>query len=244
MPSLRLSYVAASTQYMACLSAAGVPIVLPSVQSAKGRYARCLPTCMPAPSSTGKHREPVIAHHSALVLQQGTCNAQEPPPRTSCCSRKVLAHEINVGYEGMSNLQLLAFNGHKVTSLAHLCRLADETNEQYLRFEFFPNRIIVLRAADVRDATRQICEENSLPAPRSADLVAKINGAPSTHVAQKGEQAGVEGGLRAPGDIEFGVPGIVVASSKGKAQTDPATCRTRKRIRRRGRRGSGRRGFR
>lgn len=85
--------------------------------------------------------------------------------------KQVLAHEVNVGYEGMSNLQLLGFNGVRIESLAHLVRLADGNTEPFLRFDFFPNKLVVLDAAGVPAATDQICRENSIPASRSADML-------------------------------------------------------------------------
>lgn len=78
---------------------------------------------------------------------------------------------MNVGYEGFSNMQLLAFNGERVKSLRHLVRLADESTEEFLRFDLFRERLVVLEAAGVAEATAQICEDNSIPSPRSADLV-------------------------------------------------------------------------
>ena len=78
---------------------------------------------------------------------------------------------MNVGYEGFSNMQLLAFNGERVKSLKHLVRLADESTEEFLRFDLFRDRLVVLEAAGVAEATTQICEDNSIPSPRSADLV-------------------------------------------------------------------------
>ncbi|CAM9441847.1 unnamed protein product [Laminaria digitata] len=87
---------------------------------------------------------------------------------------QVLAHEVNVGYEGMSNMQLLEFNGERVKSLEHLVRLADANTDPFLRFDLFRNRVVVLDAAAVPTATAQICEDNSIPSPRSADLMAKV----------------------------------------------------------------------
>eukprot|EP00903_Cladosiphon_okamuranus_P015248 g14092.t1 len=84
---------------------------------------------------------------------------------------QVLTHEVNVGYEDFSNMQLLAFNGERVKSLRHLVRLADESKEEFLRFDLFRDRLVVLQAAGVAEATTQICEDNSIPSPRSADLV-------------------------------------------------------------------------
>lgn len=112
---------------------------------------------------------------------------------------KVLAHEVNVGYEGMSNMQLLEFNGERVKSLKHLVRLADANTDPFLRFDLFRNRVVVLDAAAVPTATAQICEDNSIPSPRSADLVAKAPQAPQTTASINGDGGDAQGsGGQAP----------------------------------------------
>lgn len=110
-----------------------------------------------------------------------------PPPKLPS---KVLSHEVNVGYEGMSNMQLLEFNGERVKSLEHLVRLADANTEPFLRFDLFRNRVVVLDAAAVPTATAQICEDNSIPSPRSADLMEKV---PQTKVPINGDAGDPQG---------------------------------------------------
>lgn len=61
-----------------------------------------------------------------------------------------------MGYEGMENMELLSFNSVRVRSLNHLVRLADKSTERFLYFEFSSNRTIVLEAADVPGATKQV----------------------------------------------------------------------------------------
>lgn len=85
----------------------------------------------------------------------------------------MLAHEVNLGYEGMNNLQLLKFNGEAVKSLGHLVRLADANKEPFMRFDLFPDKLIVLDASRVAVANDEICKENSIPSPRSAGLMKK-----------------------------------------------------------------------
>lgn len=106
---------------------------------------------------------------------------------------------MNVGYEGMSNMQLLEFNGERVKSLQHLVRLADANTDPFLRFDLFRNRVVVLDAAAVPTATAQICEDNSIPSPRSADLVTKAPQPPQTTVSINGEGGDAQGsGGQAP----------------------------------------------
>lgn len=96
-----------------------------------------------------------------------------------------------MGYEGMSNLQLLGFNGVRVESLAHLVRLADGNTEPFLRFDFFPDKVVVLDAAGVPAATDQICRENSIPASRSADMLPEADG--GIGIAEAGQAPAVNG---------------------------------------------------
>ena len=107
---------------------------------------------------------------------------------------------MNVGYEGFSNMQLLAFNGERVKSLRHLVRLADESREEFLRFDLFRDRLVVLEAAGVAEATTQICEDNSIPSPRSADLVDAAAVAAGDAHEQPPPLAGVK--LGRPGEAE------------------------------------------
>lgn len=83
-------------------------------------------------------------------------------------------------------MQLLSFNGQPVKSLKHLVRLADANQEEFLRFDLFRDRLVVLEAARVAEATKQICEDNSIPSPRSADLVPDVDAAAAAHNAHEG----------------------------------------------------------
>lgn len=106
---------------------------------------------------------------------------------------------MNVGYEGFANMQLTAFNGERVKSLKHLVRLAADNKEEFLRFELFRDQIVVLEAASVDEATTQICEDNSIPSPRSADLLDADAAGGDAHEPPS-PLAGVQ--LGRPGDTE------------------------------------------
>lgn len=134
-------------------------------------------------------------------------NLNRPPPSSSFCLIQVLAHEVNVGYEGYSNMQLLSFNGERVKSLKHLVRLADESRKEFLRFDLFRDSLVVLEAAAVPEATTQICKDNSIPYPRSADLMVDVDAdaeAAKVKVAatvSDGAVAGTDGKAEAEGDL-------------------------------------------
>lgn len=104
----------------------------------------------------------------------------------------------------MSNLQLLKFNGERVKSMEQFIRLVDDNKEPFMRFDLHLNKVMVLEAANVASATTQICEDNSVPAPRSADLLEKLptlsssKGATSSAGAGAGAGAGAAAAGQAP----------------------------------------------
>jgi hypothetical protein len=81
------------------------------------------------------------------------------------------------------------FNGAEVRSLAHLVRLVEECTQEeepWMKFEFDGvKEIIVLKTSEVAAATREVCEQNMIPAPRY--LEAREDG------GGVGAKAGVEG---------------------------------------------------
>ena len=48
----------------------------------------------------------------------------------------VLVHEVNDGYQHVTNEQLLKFNGQKVLNLKHLMQMVLKNTDTYLRFDF------------------------------------------------------------------------------------------------------------
>ncbi len=63
---------------------------------------------------------------------------------------QVLAAEVNVGYEDLTNLQVLAFNGIPVASLAGLAAAVAACGERFFRFDLDSGETVVLDAAKVR----------------------------------------------------------------------------------------------
>lgn len=78
---------------------------------------------------------------------------------------QVLAHHDNLGYEDLTDLRLLKFNGQPVRSLRHLNELISTSNGDFFTFEFAPEdggRMIVLERENNELATKEVCREHSI----------------------------------------------------------------------------------
>ena len=78
---------------------------------------------------------------------------------------QVLAHRANRGYEHFFDLHLLKFNDIEVRSLLHLKDLIDNSNAEYMTFEFAPKdggRLVVLDRVNNEEVTKEVCVEHSI----------------------------------------------------------------------------------
>lgn len=106
---------------------------------------------------------------------------------------QVLAHAVNVGYEGIVNCAVSAINGERITDLKHLVRLVHTNDKPYLHFEMPPfNEAVVLDAREACAAERAILAQHNIPSAMSDDLLA--------HAREHGGAAGeaVGAGVRPP----------------------------------------------
>lgn len=77
----------------------------------------------------------------------------------------ILRHEANAGYAVDDMYRLAKLNGVEVRSLEHLVRLVEGCQGPWMRFEFDGiKEMIVLKTEKVADATREVCEQNMIPA--------------------------------------------------------------------------------
>lgn len=83
---------------------------------------------------------------------------------------QILANEVNLGYENMSNQQVLKFNGVKVKNVQHLAHLVDLCNDKYLIFEFEDKLLVVLERQAASLKTPQILQDYGIAYERSPDL--------------------------------------------------------------------------
>lgn len=83
---------------------------------------------------------------------------------------QVLANEVNIGYEDMSNEQVLKFNGTRIKNIHHLAHLVDSCKDRYLVFEFEDNYLAILDREASLVASSCILKDYGIPSERSADL--------------------------------------------------------------------------
>ncbi|KAK4418196.1 Protease Do-like 2, chloroplastic [Sesamum alatum] len=84
---------------------------------------------------------------------------------------QVLANEVNIGYEDMSNEQVLKLNGTWIRNIHHLAHLVDSCKDKYLVFEFEDNFLVVLERESALAASESILKGYGIPSERSADLL-------------------------------------------------------------------------
>ncbi|XP_050366577.1 protease Do-like 2, chloroplastic [Argentina anserina] len=84
---------------------------------------------------------------------------------------QVLANEVNIGYEDMSNQQVLKLNGTPIKNIRHLAHLVDSCKHKYLVFEFEDNYITVLEREAALASSTSILKDYGIPAERSSDLL-------------------------------------------------------------------------
>lgn len=84
---------------------------------------------------------------------------------------QVLANEVNIGYEDMSNEQVLKFNGTRIKNIHHLAHLVDSCKDKYLVFEFEDNYLAVLERESSSAASSCILKDYGIPSERSSDLL-------------------------------------------------------------------------
>ncbi|KAI3449551.1 hypothetical protein Pfo_006216 [Paulownia fortunei] len=84
---------------------------------------------------------------------------------------QVLANEVNIGYEDMSNEQVLKLNGTWIRNIHHLAHLVDSCKDKYLVFEFEDNFLVVLERESALAASKSILKGYGIPSERSSDLL-------------------------------------------------------------------------
>ncbi|KAL0418798.1 UNVERIFIED_CONTAM: Protease Do-like 2, chloroplastic [Sesamum radiatum] len=83
---------------------------------------------------------------------------------------QVLANEENIGYEDMSNEQVLKLNGTWIRNIHHLAHLVDSCKDKYLVFEFDDNFLVVLERESALAASTSILKGYGIRSERSSDL--------------------------------------------------------------------------
>jgi len=100
----------------------------------------------------------------------------EKPGQEVVILSAVLVHEINYGYQQMTNLQLLRFNDQKINNLQHLTKLVAANTQPYLRFDFDEHVVLILEAEAAKKAEEEILTRHRISYPCSPDLLEKKEG--------------------------------------------------------------------
>ncbi|XP_030552463.1 protease Do-like 2, chloroplastic [Rhodamnia argentea] len=119
---------------------------------------------------------------------------------------QVLANEVNIGYEDMSNQQVLKFNGTRIKNIRHLAHLIDSCKDKYLVFEFEDNYLAVLEREAAIAASSCILKDYGIPAERSSDLLERYVDSDTDN-----EKVGQDFGDSPVSSLEIGNDGILWA---------------------------------
>ncbi|CAD6339714.1 unnamed protein product [Miscanthus lutarioriparius] len=95
--------------------------------------------------------------------------AQSPDEQLVVVSQ-VLVADINIGYEDIVNIQVLAFNGTPVKNLKHLVTMLEECDDAFLKFDLDYDQLVVLETKTAKAATRDILTTHCIPSAVSEDL--------------------------------------------------------------------------
>ncbi|XP_066370923.1 protease Do-like 9 [Miscanthus floridulus] len=83
---------------------------------------------------------------------------------------QVLVADINIGYEDIVNIQVLAFNDTPVKNLKHLVTMVEECDEAFLKFDLDYDQLVVLETKTAKAATQDILTTHCIPSAVSEDL--------------------------------------------------------------------------
>ncbi|WIA13005.1 hypothetical protein OEZ85_006615 [Tetradesmus obliquus] len=104
---------------------------------------------------------------------------------------QVLADEATLGYEDVSNMRVLAFNGTPVLNLQHLAEMVTACQEPHLRFDCEYYETIVLDRQQAAAGTAGVLKTHSIPGAMSQDLqqALQVQWPPAAAAAAGGQEA-------------------------------------------------------
>ncbi|XP_020538534.1 protease Do-like 2, chloroplastic isoform X2 [Jatropha curcas] len=120
---------------------------------------------------------------------------------------QVLSNEVNIGYEDMSNQQVLKYNGTRVKNIHHLAYLVDSCKERYLVFEFDDNYVAVLERQAANAALSSILRDYGIRCERSPDLLEPYVDSPGDNQVKERDPLG-DGPVS---NLEIGFDGLLWA---------------------------------
>lgn len=126
---------------------------------------------------------------------------------------KVLAADINSGYQDTGNIQVLKVNGQRVVNLAHLAHLVSTCSDKFVRFDLEWNKVIYIAHDKATKMLPDILEQNSIPAAHSKGLLDMPHPGNSPQQQQQDSSMQVDGGS-SDSEVSSDEDAAVVAASK------------------------------
>ncbi|KMT10529.1 hypothetical protein BVRB_5g116530 [Beta vulgaris subsp. vulgaris] len=84
---------------------------------------------------------------------------------------QVLVADINIGYEDLTNVQVIAVNGNPVKNLKSFKNMVESCNSEFLKFDLEFNMMVVLRTETAKATTAEILATHCIPSAMSDDLL-------------------------------------------------------------------------
>ena len=91
---------------------------------------------------------------------------KESPDDAVVVLATVLGDRVNIGYETLEAIRLVAINGKKIRNLKEVARIAETSKGEYITFEFEDHLPVILNLTKLRSATPHILRRYQVPADR------------------------------------------------------------------------------
>lgn len=147
-----------------------VPIHIKSRQPSYFIIAGLVFTAVSEPLLQEDYTDDDKIHIGVKIRTSARFNMAEFEGQEMILLSQVLAHAVNIGYEGVSHLRVSSFNGTKIQNMRHLTELVDSCNSQYMHFELDDNITVVLSTDSARASTPEILRDYCISQDRSQNL--------------------------------------------------------------------------
>ncbi|CAN6372756.1 unnamed protein product [Urochloa humidicola] len=106
-----------------------------------------------------------------LLVKHFHAMAESPDEQLVVISQ-VLVADINIGYEGITNAQVVSFNGRPVKNLKNLVTMVENCKDKFLKFDLKFGRIVILETETSKATAQDILTACCIPSAMSDDLKA------------------------------------------------------------------------
>lgn len=98
---------------------------------------------------------------------------------------KVMAHDLNAGYQDLCNIQVLRVNGKRVHNLAHLAQTIAACQDAFIRLDLEWSKVVIINNTKARAVGKDILLQNAVPAAFSPGLMEKPFSLPASEDDQE-----------------------------------------------------------